>query len=258
MGRPKRRRLGQNFLVDRNIAERIVSLLDHEPPRVLEIGPGRGALTAPLLGRFARVRAVEVDAALASGLGKRFEGAHLEVTLADALADPLDELVGGEGPWQVASNLPYSVGTAILRRLLPRSDLFRRVVVMLQREVANRVVAKPGSGGHGLLALEAAAHADARLAFDVGPRAFRPRPGVVSSVVVLDLRPPPFDPAVLDRALRLASHALTKPRKKLANSIQPLCSVDSIGAAGLDPNARPGTISLDDWVNLAAVNHDCP
>jgi len=127
---------------------------------------------------------------------------------------------------------------------------------MLQREVAHRVVAEPGRRGHGLLALERAAYADARTAFDVGPRAFRPRPKVVSTVIVLDLRPPSVDRVVLARAFRMAAHALTKPRKKLSNAIQPLSSGASLRAAELDPDSRPGTVSLDGWVKLAAVTHE--
>lgn len=251
MGRPKRHRLGQNFLVDGSVADRIVALLEDEPPRVLEIGPGRGALTGPLLERFDRVLALEVDPSLAMALHDRFPGHTLELRVADALSEPLEPIARPEAPWQVASNLPYSVGTAILRRLLPRHDLFSRLVVMLQREVAERVMARPGGKGHGLLALERAAWSDARLAFQVGPAAFRPRPTIVSSVVVLDLRPPPVEVAVLDRALGLAAHALTKPRKMLANAIRPLASCDQLRAAGLDRAARPGTVPLDGWLGLA-------
>jgi len=254
MGRPKRKRLGQNFLVDRNIAERIVALLEEQPSHVLEIGPGRGALTGLLLDRFDRVLAVELDPALEQALRGRFPESSLELKVADALHDPLDELAGDGAPCQVASNLPYSVGTAILRRLLPRHDLFTRVVVMLQREVARRVVAEPGRRGHGLLALERAAFADSRLAFDVGPGAFRPRPKVVSSVVVLDLRPSSLEKDLLERGLRLAAHALTKPRKMLANAVQPIATEAALVEAGLDPTARPGTVPLDGWIALAGVH----
>lgn len=254
MGRPKRRRLGQNFLVDRRIAERIADLLADEPPRVLEIGPGRGALTAPLVDRFNRVVALELDPDLVPPLADRFAGTQLELRVADALHDPLDPHMAGERPWQVASNLPYSVGTAIVRRLLPRSDLITRIVVMLQREVAERVVARPGGKGHGLLALETTAWADARVAFHVSPSAFRPRPRVVSSVVVLDLRPSPVDAAVLADALRIAAHALTKPRKMLANAIRPLVSEDQLRSAGLEPSARPGTVPLEGWIELATCD----
>jgi len=250
MGRPKRRRLGQNFLVDRSIAERIASELAADPPRVLEIGPGRGALTEPLLDRFDRVLALELDPQLVQPLVARM-GGRLEVRQGDALAENLDEFLAEEAPWQVASNLPYSVGTAILRRLLRRHDLFTRLVVMLQREVAQRVVAEPGGKGHGLLALERRAWADATVLFDVSPRAFRPRPKVVSTVVVLDLKEPDQEPGHLDRALALASRALTRPRKMLSNALPTEIGVGTIEDAGLDPSDRPGTIPLDGWLKLA-------
>ncbi len=253
MGRPKRRRLGQNFLVDGNVAARIVRLLEAEPARVLEIGPGKGALTAPLLERYGRVLALEVDPALPAGLEKRFAGTGLEVRLGDALADDLDPLLAAEAPWQVASNLPYSVGTAILRRLLPRHDLVTRVVVMLQKEVAERVLAEPGGGNHGLLALERAAYAEARPAFDVSKHAFRPRPKVTSTVLVLDLRPPEYPAARLSAALALAARALTRPRKTLVNALRPAPGTKVVEHAGVDPARRPGTLSLADWVALASA-----
>ena len=252
MGRGRRRRLGQHFLADGRVVNRIVSLLDETIPRVLEIGPGRGALTAALLGRFERVTALEVDDRLLPSLESRFAGGRLDLHHGDALVAALEPLLGDERPWQVAANLPYSVGTAILRRLLPRSDLFTRLVIMLQKEVAARIVARPGDREHGLLALERAARAEARIAFDVPPRSFRPPPRVRSSVVVLDLRPAPFDEDRLRAGLALAAHALRTPRKMLSNAVRPLAGPDAIVAAGLDPAARPGTLALEDWVALAA------
>jgi len=195
VGRGRRRRLGQCFLVDRRVVERIAGLLDEEPPRVLEIGPGRGILTDALTGRFSRVLALEIDERLVPGLDRRFEGQGVELRLADALTEPLDPLLASEAPWQVAANLPYSVGTPILRRLWRRHDLFARLVVMLQREVAQRIVARPGEKHHGLLALERAAWlGHARMAFDVSPGSFRPRPKVVSTVLVLEPRAPAYGP----------------------------------------------------------------
>ncbi len=251
MGRSKRRRLGQNFLVDEDVAHRIVDLLENEPSRVIEIGPGRGALTEPLLGRFGCVRALELDENLVSPLEERFGGRGLEVVHADALTAPVAEIIGNDGPWQLASNLPYSVGTAILRRLMPRHELFTRLVVMLQREVAVRVVAEPGQGNHGFMALERAARAESWIAFDVHPRAFRPVPKVTSAVVVLDLHPPVAPAGELERALKLAGGALTLPRKKLTNALCGRVSVETIEAAGLEPSARPGTIPLEGWLRLA-------
>jgi 16S rRNA (adenine1518-N6/adenine1519-N6)-dimethyltransferase len=243
--------MGQHFLVDRRVAVRIVELLEPHPPRVLEIGPGRGALTELLVPRFERVLAIELDPELAPALAGRFAGSRLEVRVADALRDPLDGLLVGEAPWQVVSNLPYSVGTAILRRLLPRPDLFSRLVVMLQREVAERIIAVPGERGHGLIALERAAYGSARIAFHVAPSAFRPRPKVVSSVLVVDLARRGFERDELETALKLAAHALTRPRKKLKNALEPLVSLSTLRAAGVDPDARPGTLALPQWLELA-------
>jgi 16S rRNA (adenine1518-N6/adenine1519-N6)-dimethyltransferase len=208
-------------------------------------------LTQPLLERFGRVLALEMDESLVPPLTQRFGGSAVDVQHADALNADLDSLLEGESPWQVASNLPYSVGTAIVRRLLPRSDLISRVVVMLQREVARRLVARPGGKGHGLLALERAVWSDARFVFDVHPRAFRPPPKVVSSVVVLDLKPSSYDRDLVDRALAVAARALTKPRKMLSNAVGDSVTRDQIERAGIDPNARPGTLHLESWIELA-------
>lgn len=251
MGRPKRKRLGQNFLIDGDIAERIVGLLDDQPSRVLEIGPGRGALTEVLRRRFERVVALELDEYLAKELAARYRQPPVEVVHGDALHDPLDPMLLPEAPWQVTSNLPYSVGTAILRRLMSRHDLFGKLVVMLQREVAQRIVAEPGDRNHGLLALERAAWAHARIAFDVPPRAFKPRPRVMSSVVALRLHPAVVGAEDLQLGLRLASHALTKPRKMLGNAVRPLGDAAQIASVGLDPESRPADVPLEGWIALA-------
>lgn len=256
MGRPKRRRLGQNFLVDDEVAQAIADLTDRSLPRILEIGPGTGALTRHLANRSTRVLALEVDERLVPGLKATFAGTTVEIRPGDALTEPLDPLLAAEAPWQVAANLPYSVGTAILRRLLPRHDLISRVVVMLQREVVDRLIAVPAGKGHGLLALERAAYADARFAFDVQPTCFRPRPRVVSAVVVLDLHPPAHAPEALAKALELASKGLTKPRKMLTNALAPMVSAEDLEAASIEPTARPGTLDLAAWVRLAEVVSD--
>ncbi len=253
MGRGRRRRLGQCFLVNRGVVERITALLGDEPARILEIGPGRGILTAALAQRFPRVLALEIDEQLLPGLRERFEAGEVELRLADALSEPLDPLLAAEAPWQVAANLPYSVGTPILRRLWRRHDLFVRLVIMLQREVAQRIVARPGQRNHGLLALERAAWARARIAFDVNPASFRPRPKVVSSVLVVEPAPPAHEAELLERALGLASHALTRPRKMLANAVAPLAGVEVLERAGLDPRSRPSDVALEGWIALAGT-----
>ena len=250
MWRGRRRRFGQHFLTDKGVANAVVAQLADEPARVVEVGPGRGALTAVLAARFPRVLALEVDQELAASLEGRWQ-AGVQVVHGDALVDPLEPWLAAEAPWQLASNLPYSVGTAIVRRLLPRHDLVTRMVVMLQQEVAARLVALPGQREHGLLALERAAYGEARLVRTVPPTAFRPRPKVQSAVVLLDLHPPRHPPVLLRQALALSASALTHQRKMLHNALGGRVSVAALEASGLDPDTRPGTVDLDGWVRLA-------
>jgi 16S rRNA (adenine1518-N6/adenine1519-N6)-dimethyltransferase len=250
--RTRRQKLGQHFLRDPGTARAIVAALADTPPRVLEIGPGRGDLTRALLERFARVRALELDERLVSALpGRLGNAANLEVRHGDGLTFDLAELANG-GPWQVAANLPYSVGTPILRRLLPRHDLFTVLVVMVQREVARRLVAPPGGAERGLLTLEAEAHARAELLFTVPPRFFSPPPRVTSAVVRLALHPPLAPPAVIERALSLASAAFTHRRKKLANALASVAPPDAVAAAvAAAGNLRPQDPDLAFWLALA-------
>jgi 16S rRNA (adenine1518-N6/adenine1519-N6)-dimethyltransferase len=252
--RTRRQRLGQHFLRDAATARAIAASLDGEPPQVLEIGPGRGALTGPLVARFGRVRAIELDGVLAAGLAARLGApAGLEVRHADALADDLDALAEG-GPWQVAANLPYSVGTAIVRRLLPRRDLFGPLVVMVQFEVAERMVAPPGGKNRGLLTLETEAWGRAEILFTVPPGRFAPPPKVDSAVVRIALRPVPAPASAIERALALASAAFTQRRKKISNGLAAAATPDALAAAwdatGVDPGARPQDLTCEEWLAL--------
>jgi 16S rRNA (adenine1518-N6/adenine1519-N6)-dimethyltransferase len=249
--------MGQHFLRDQSVARRIVAALPAQPARVLEVGPGRGALTAPLLRRFPLVRAVEFDGALAAGLAARLGNPPgLEVVRGDALTGDLDELAAG-GPWLAAANLPYSVGTGILRRLLARPDLFADFVVMLQLEVAQRLTAPPGSAARGLVTVEVEMKARPVLLFEVAPRCFDPPPRVMSAVVRLaPLSVPSAAPEREARALALAATAFTHRRKKLANALASEIPTDVIGPAmarlGIDPDCRPQDLSGVRWLDLAS------
>lgn len=247
--------MGQHFLRDRRVAEAMAAALPPGTSRVLEIGPGTGALTGPLLERFPRVRALELDRALAASLpGRLGRPAGLEVVVTDAVNADLDVVCEGE-EWTVAGNLPYSVGTPILRRLLLRGDLFPVLLVMVQREVAQRLTALPGTPDRGLLSLEVEAHGEAQLLFSVPPEAFSPPPRVVSAVVLLRTRPPADVDPRAGAALELAASAFTHRRKKLANAL-----------AGRHPRAaavlerlewggglRPQDLSWDQWLTLAGA-----
>jgi 16S rRNA (adenine1518-N6/adenine1519-N6)-dimethyltransferase len=253
--RSQRQRLGQHFLVDRGVARDIATCLPEVPAQVIEIGPGKGALTSHLLERFPRVRAIELDERLAGSLSARLgRPPGLEVLRSDALSVGLEELAAG-GPWSVAGNLPYSVGTPIIRRLLPRCDLFSSLVVMVQQEVAERLVAAPGSSARGLLTLEVEAFSRAELLFTVSRRCFEPPPKVTSAVVRLVLTPPEVDRSTPRRALALAATAFTHKRKKLGNALAAAVVrtdlLEAADRAGVSLDQRPQELSLMHWFALA-------
>lgn len=222
---------------------------------MVEIGPGRGALTRLLLERYPRVRAVELDGGLARALpGRLGNPAGLEVVEADALEVDLGEMAPG-GPWLWAGNLPYSVATPIVRRLAERPELVAAAVLMVQLEVARRVCAGPGHPERGFLSVVVEAALRAGPLFEVPARCFDPPPLVTSAVVLLTPRPPAAPREVIERACELAAAAFTRRRKKLANAV-PLDlprgeAAPRIAALGLDPGARPQEVALDGWLALA-------
>lgn len=207
MSRPKRS-LGQNFLVDPNIQRKIVEAVGPEPEDiVVEIGPGRGALTEHLVGRVRRLVAVEKDDELAAALAARYEGdPGVEVVRADALEVEPETLGVAPGTSKVVGNLPYNITTPLLFRLLEPSWRPRLLVVMIQREVADRILAEPGGKEYGALSVGIRTVATVERLFGVGRNAFRPVPGVDSTVI----RMVPFRPPLLTRREEVALRELTR------------------------------------------------
>jgi 16S rRNA (adenine1518-N6/adenine1519-N6)-dimethyltransferase len=174
-----RQRLGQHFLVKGSILDRIATAAClRREPLIVEIGPGRGALTERLLARADRVVAIELDEYLAERLKKKFPE-RLEVISADVLETDLNQW----GPAVVAGNLPYYISTAILSRVLAPGSFLTRGVFLVQKEVANRIIAQPGSRAYGYLSVEAQLYADVRMLFEVRPSAFQPPPKVDSALI---------------------------------------------------------------------------
>ncbi|HVQ75553.1 MAG TPA: 16S rRNA (adenine(1518)-N(6)/adenine(1519)-N(6))-dimethyltransferase RsmA [Candidatus Binatia bacterium] len=261
----RRRALGQHFLRDPAVADRIVSLVAPTTRDVVvEIGPGDGALTALLAGTGARLVAVEVDRALAALLRERFAGvARVEVVEADARRfdyRALRDLRPDPGGRALAvGNLPYSVGTAILQALVAAGPGIDEMALMLQKEVAARVAAPPGGKSYGSLSLLVQMACDVRLAFSVGPGAFRPPPLVDSAVVHLRaLAAPRVPPGAAAGFERLVRAAFSRRRKTLANAVAgglglpPERARDLIASAGIDPGRRAETLSLAEFAELAA------
>jgi 16S rRNA (adenine1518-N6/adenine1519-N6)-dimethyltransferase len=254
--RSSRARWGQHFLVNTVTIEKILDGLGaREGETVVEVGPGRGALTRPLLDRGVRILAFEVDPVLAARLSLELAERALFVETADALhADVAEALarIGAEPPVPFVGNLPYESATPMLRAFVRRPDLFSRLVVMIQKEVADRIVAPPGGDAFGFLTLDVGAHAAARRLFDVSRGDFSPPPKVKSSVLELVPHAPP---AGADEALRVASAGFTSRRKTLVNALTPLWGREraarAVAEADLPPTARAETLSLDVFRALA-------
>ena len=258
-GRPPaaKKSLGQHFLVDRGAISSIISAADlSEDDLVVEIGPGRGALTRPLIERAGRVVAVEVDAVLAARLREKYaDRPGFSVIVEDAREVDIDGLAPDGAPYKVVANLPYYAASPIVRRFLEADGKPRLLVVTVQREVAQEMVAKPGQMG--LLSVAVQLYGTPRIVATVPPRAFRPPPKVTSAVVRIDVRPEPavaFDSP--DGFFRVVKAGFSARRKQLHNSIgrglelEPETAKALLADAGIDPTRRAQTLSLDEWAAL--------
>jgi len=249
-----RKALGQHFLLDLNITRKIARLAGPlDGVRVIEVGPGPGGLTRSLLEAGAQVVAVEKDRRfepLLAELAAAADGA-LQVIFADALA--IDEAAVAGGPAAVVSNLPYNVGTPLLVKWLTGPFRPRSMTLMFQKEVAQRIVAPPGSGPYGRLAVLAQACAQAELVMDAPARAFTPPPKVDSAVVRLNPRTDAPEPALLAALQAVTAAAFGQRRKMLRASLRPLGGEALCEAAGVDPSARAESIPIEGFLRLAAI-----
>lgn len=249
-----RKRFGQNFLHDSQVIDHIVEAIDPRPEQSLvEIGPGRGALTAPLLEACGRLDAIEIDRDLAADLRTRFGKAGLVLHEADALKFDFAALAGARGQrLRVIGNLPYNVSTPLLFHLLQAHASITDLHIMLQREVIERICAQPGGGDYGRLTVMLAPWVVAEHLFDVGPGAFRPAPKIWSAVARLIVRETPAFP-VDARFARVVAAAFSQRRKTLRNALRQLLDAEAIAACGIDPGARPETLSPAQFGALASA-----
>lgn len=255
-----KRSLGQNFLVDQNFVQKIISSLDlKETDTVVEIGPGRGAITEHLVRSGANVIAVELDRDLVPQLRDRFaEKPNFTVVEADATDVDLERLIsespGPEGHTphsaKLVANLPYYISTAILRHLATQRQLFSSLVLMFQREVVDRITAAPGTSERGFLSVIVQAAFDVTRLFDVSPAAFRPVPKVTSAVVRLTPKPTGLAD---DKAFRhLLSAAFAQKRKTLFNNLKRSYPsvMQKLERSGIDGKRRAESLTLDEWLRL--------
>ncbi len=242
---PRRKRFGQHFLHDPRVLERIVRALGARPgDHLVEIGPGRGALTARLLALPAiTLDAIEIDRDLAALLRARFSGPHHSLHQADALELDFSALARERGGrLRVVGNLPYNISTPLLFHLLRHADAIIDLTVMLQREVAARLAARPGDSDYGRLSAMLAPRLEVEKLFEVGPGAFQPPPRVWSAVVRLTVREQPLF-ALTARYAQIVAAAFSQRRKTLRNALSQILTAEQIRACGIDPAARPGTLA---------------
>ncbi len=252
-GHRARKRFGQNFLHDPGTIERIVRAVAPRPgQRIVEIGPGLGALTAPLVEAAGHIDVVEIDRDLVARLRRRFTPEQVTIHEGDALAFDFRALAGEGERLRIVGNLPYNISTPLLFHLMEQLDAIESIHCMLQREVVERMAARPGEKSYGRLGVMIQYHCRVTPLFRVGPGAFRPAPKVESAVARLTPHPhPPVE--VADEALfaTVVAQAFGQRRKTLRNALRKLLPAERIEAAGIDPGARPETLDLADFAALA-------
>ena len=255
-GLQAKKALGQNFLLDLNLTGKIArSAGDLSKATVIEVGPGPGGLTRALLFNGARrVVAIERDERCLAALAEvsAYYPGRLEVISGDAMKTDFSALAAGE-PAKIVANLPYNIGTELLVRWLTPGNwppFYASMTLMFQREVAERIIARPGSDAYGRLGVLAGWRTQAAIAFDVPPQAFTPPPKVTSSVVHLVPRAEPL-PVDAKRLARVTEAAFGQRRKMLRQSVKSLGGETLLNSVGIDPTRRAETLSIEEFVALA-------
>lgn len=243
--------LGQHHLVDGALTRPLIRFLEPAGQRVLEIGPGGGVLTAELLAAGARVLGWELDPEWAAALRRSLPDPRLTLVVGDALEIAWDRL---PAPTLVAGNLPYNVGTAIIEDLLPHHARVPRAAFLVQKEVADRIVAAPGTDAYGSFSLIVAAYARPRLLGKVKPGSFRPPPKVDSAFVGLELQPPPLPEGEMKGFIALLRQAFAQRRKTVRNSLAAAWGRERaeavLKAAGIPEKARAEELGLGEMLGI--------
>jgi 16S rRNA (adenine1518-N6/adenine1519-N6)-dimethyltransferase len=249
IGTTPRRGLGQNFVADPNTVRRIARLAGVGPgDRVVEVGAGLGSLTLALAETGAEVTAVEVDPRIAGVLRGVLSETAVTVIEADAMTIDWSTVLGDADHWTLVANLPYNIATPLVCDLLDSVPAVERMLVMVQREVAERFVADPGSKQYGAVSVKIAYWASARLVGVVPPSVFVPRPNVESALVeIVRHRPPATDPTALFSLVRTA---FGQRRKMLRRSLAERVSPEQFAAAAIAPEARPEQLDVGAWCRL--------
>jgi 16S rRNA (adenine1518-N6/adenine1519-N6)-dimethyltransferase len=256
-GHQPRKRFGQHFLTDPGVIAELVAVINPRPGQhLVEIGPGPGALTGPLLEFGATLDAIELDRDLVPQLRRRWGQRYpFQVHQYDALKFDFSQLLTEEDkaarPLRLVGNLPYNISTPLLFHVLGQIELFEDIHFMLQKEVVQRLAARAGSKAYGRLSVMTALHCHAGALFTGGPEAFTPPPKVESAVIRLTPREQPLLPADQHQAFGdLVRQAFAQRRKTLRNNMKGLLDADTIRATGIDPGQRAETLEPEDFIAL--------
>jgi len=250
-----RKRFAQHFLRDSHVIQNLIAAIAPQPDQhLVEIGPGQGALTIPLLQSGCRLDVIELDRDLVAQLKQQVK--PLSIYPADALKFDFKQLVKDK-PLRIIGNLPYNISTPLLFHLLKYAPYLQDLTLMLQKEVVARLVAKPATSAYGRLSVILQYHCQIQKCFDVAPPAFFPPPQVDSSVIQMQpYRTPPVVVLNWEHFNRLVTQAFSQKRKMLQNTLKGLLTEEAIRAVGIDPHARAETLSLEEFAKLAKIPHD--
>ncbi|MGZ5030869.1 MAG: 16S rRNA (adenine(1518)-N(6)/adenine(1519)-N(6))-dimethyltransferase RsmA [Methylobacter sp.] len=259
MAHTPRKRFGQNFLHDHNIIYNIISSIQAKPDQHwVEIGPGQGALTEPLLKQGVRLEVVELDRDLVALLREKFKQyPNLKIHSADALRFDFSSLADTDKKLRVIGNLPYNISTPLMFHLLDNAWCIEDMHFMLQKEVVDRICAAPGSKKYGRLSVMMQYYCATELLFDVPPESFDPAPQVMSAIVrLVPHRQPPVAVNDIAKLNRVVTQAFSQRRKTLRNSMKKLIAEEEIVALGIDPTLRAENISLAEFAGLSNLLQD--
>jgi 16S rRNA (adenine1518-N6/adenine1519-N6)-dimethyltransferase len=249
-----RKSLGQNFVADPNLVRRIARLAQiTNGERVVEIGAGLGSLTLALVEEGAHVTAIEIDQLLANKLRDIVDASRVRVIEADAMRFDWSQIVAPNDHITLVANLPYNIATPLIADLLDDVPGIHRMIVMVQREVARRLVAHVGDDDYGIPSVKIAYWAEAKIVGTVPPDVFVPRPNVESAIVNIVRRPAPVDDVGVDEVFRLVRAGFGQRRKMLRRSLSELADSDQLRAAGIGPEQRAEEIDVSGWCRLARI-----
>ena len=249
-----RKRFGQNFLHDHNVINNIISTIQAKPgEHWVEIGPGKGALTEPLLKKGLRLEVVELDRDLVVLLTNMFrQYSHLQIHSTDALKFDFSALAEDNEKLRIIGNLPYNISTPLMFHLLDSAYCIDDMHFMLQKEVVDRICAAPGSKKYGRLSVMMQYYCDTELLFVVPPESFEPAPKVMSAIVrLVPHQQPPVQVNDMDMLNRVVTQAFSQRRKTLRNSLKKLIDENAIIALNIDPALRAEALSLNDFAKLS-------